>query len=154
MRKNTPKLAGVQWGMQRDLDFFQMRLLQEIVENDLLRRCFDYCVQNITICLPEIKTQDPEMMREAQKMMQDPAFQARMKQITENDQFKNSMENTKEMMKDKDKVKELEDSMKKRVEEGSKELDEFKKKSKELEEEEKKGAEESAQLKVRFTLVL
>ena len=94
------------------------------------------------------------MMREAQKMMQDPAFQARMKQITENDQFKNSMENTKEMMKDKDKVKELEDSMKKRVEEGSKELEEFKKKSKELEEEEKKGAEESAQLKVRFTLVL
>ena len=45
-------------------------------------------------------------------------------------------------MKDKDKVKELEDSMKKRVEEGTKELEEFKKKSAELEEAEKVAAGE------------
>ena len=80
-------------------------------------------------------------MREAQKMMKDPAFQERMKHVTENDQFKQSMEKTNEMMKDKDKVKELEESMKKRVEDGNKELDEFKKKSAELDEEEAKKAE-------------
>ncbi|KAL7531095.1 hypothetical protein ACHAXR_003840 [Thalassiosira sp. AJA248-18] len=82
------------------------------------------------------------MMREAQKMMNDPAFQERMKQVTENDAFKTSMEKTQEMMKDEDKVKELEETMKKRVEEGAKELDEFKKKSAELEAEEKKAAED------------
>ena len=55
------------------------------------------------------------------------------------------MEKTKEMLKDKDKMKEMEESMKKRVEEGQKELEEFKKKNAELEEEEKKAA---ADLKV------
>jgi hypothetical protein len=44
------------------------------------------------------------MMREAQKMMADPAFQERMKQVTENAAFKESMEKAQEMMKDEDKV--------------------------------------------------
>jgi anaerobic C4-dicarboxylate transporter len=47
---------------------------------------------------------DPEMMREAQKMMNDPAFQERMKQITERPEFKESMSKTQEMMKDESKV--------------------------------------------------
>ena len=47
------------------------------------------------------------MMREAQKMMADPAFQERMKTVTENQAFKTSMENTNEMMKDKDKAQKL-----------------------------------------------
>ena len=55
------------------------------------------------------------------------------------------MDKTQEMLKDKDKMKEMEESMKKRVEEGQKELEEFKKKNAELEEEEKKAA---ADLKV------
>jgi hypothetical protein len=50
------------------------------------------------------KNKDPDMMREAQKMMNDPAFQARMKQITERPEFKESMEKTQEMMKDENKV--------------------------------------------------
>ena len=67
-------------------------------------------------------------------------------------QFKQNMEKTKEMLKDKDKMKEMEDSMKKRVEEGQKELEEFKKKKNaELEEEEKKAA---ADLKVSMFLSL
>jgi predicted nuclease with TOPRIM domain len=73
------------------------------------------------------------MMREAQKMMNDPAFQARMKQLTDNPQFKEHMAKTNEMMKDKDKMKEMEESMKARLEEGQKDLEEFKKKSAELE---------------------
>lgn len=44
------------------------------------------------------------MMREAQKMMNDPAFQERMKQITERPEFKESMSKTQEMMKDESKV--------------------------------------------------
>lgn len=63
------------------------------------------------------------------------------------------MDKTQEMLKDKDKMKEMEESMKKRVEEGQKELEEFKKKNAELEEEEKKAA---ADLKVSvfFCLIL
>lgn len=75
-------------------------------------------------------------------MMADPSFQERMKQYTENDAFKQQMERTKEALQDKDKVKELEDTMKKRIEEGEKELEELKKKSAELEDEEKKKADE------------
>ena len=82
------------------------------------------------------------MMREAQKMMKDPAFQERMKQITEREEFKKNMEKTKETLNDPEKLKEMEESMKKRVEEGNKELEEFKKKSAEAEAEEKKRAEE------------
>ena len=70
-----------------------------------------------------------------------------MKQYTENEEFKQNMEKTQEMLKDEDKVKEMEESMKKRVEEGSKELEEFKKKSAELEEEERIR---SGELKVSY----
>ena len=41
------------------------------------------------------------MMREAQKMMADPAFQERMKQVTENAAFKESMEKAQEMFLEK-----------------------------------------------------
>ena len=82
------------------------------------------------------------MMREAQKMMADPTFQERMKQYTENDAFKKHMEKTKETLQDKEKVKELEEAMKGRIEEGEKELEELKKKSAELEAEEKTKADE------------
>ena len=47
------------------------------------------------------------MMREAQKMMNDPAFQERMKQITERPEFKESMSRTQEMMKDEEKVSDI-----------------------------------------------
>ncbi|KAL3756164.1 hypothetical protein ACHAWU_007115 [Discostella pseudostelligera] len=86
--------------------------------------------------------QDPEMMREAQKMMADPAFQERMKQYTENEAFKASMAKTQEMLKDEKKVKELEETMKKRVEEGTKELEALRKEVAEAEEGEKQRAEE------------
>merc|ERR1712176_1628806 len=70
-------------------------------------------------------------------------FQARMKQITDNPQFKQSMDKTKEMMKDEAKVKELEESMKEKIEIGTKELEEYKKKTALLEEEEKTETPES-----------
>ncbi len=86
-------------------------------------------------------------MREAQKMMADPAFQERMKQYTENDAFKASMAKTQEMLKDENKVKELEETMKMRVEEGTKELEALRKEVAEAEEGEKQRAEE---LKVSY----
>lgn len=82
------------------------------------------------------------MMREAQKMMADPAFQERMKQYTENEAFKASLAKTQEMLKDEAKVKELEETMKKRVEEGTKELEALRKELAEAEEGEKKKEEE------------
>jgi len=96
---------------------------------------------------PPNSIQDPEMMREAQKMMADPAFQERMKQYTENDAFKASMAKTQEMLKDENKVKELEETMKMRVEEGTKELEALRKEVAEAEEGEKQRAEE---LKVSY----
>lgn len=45
------------------------------------------------------------MMAEAQKMMNDPAFQVRMKQVTERPEFQESMSRTQEMMKDESKVR-------------------------------------------------
>jgi len=73
------------------------------------------------------------MMREAAKMQQDPAFQARMNQVMANPQFQEHMDKQKEVLKDEAKVKDLEESMKGRIEEGNKELEEFKKRSAELE---------------------
>lgn len=94
-------------------------------------------------------------MREARKMMADPAFQERMKQYTENEAFKRHMEKTKETLQDKDKVRELEEGMQKRIEEGERELEELKKKASMLELEGGGEAEEAAaggggdELKVR-----
>ncbi len=66
-------------------------------------------------------------------MIGDPAFQERMKQYTENEAFKRHMEKTKETLQDKDKVRELEEGMQKRIEEGERELEELRKKADPLE---------------------
>lgn len=63
--------------------------------------------------------QDPEIMREAQKMMQDPAFQAQMKKMTESSGFKQHMTASQDMLKDPEKVKELEDKMQEKLKEGN-----------------------------------
>ena len=91
------------------------------------------------------------MMREAQKMMADPTFQERMKQYTENEAFKRHMEKTKESLQDEDKVRELEEGMQKRIEEGERELEELKKRADmlELEAGEAKAGVGTDELKVR-----
>jgi hypothetical protein len=58
-------------------------------------------------------------MREAQKMMQDPAFQAQMKTMTDNQEFKQHMEKSQEALNDPEKVKELEDQMQEKLKEGN-----------------------------------
>jgi hypothetical protein len=63
------------------------------------------------------------MMREAQKMMNDPAFQAQMKKITESSAFKQHMETQQEMLKDPKKVKELERKVQEKLTEGNKLLE-------------------------------
>lgn len=70
------------------------------------------------------------MMREAQKMMQDPAFQAHMKKISESAQFQQSIKRTKEVMKDPKKMQEMQKNVEKRVAEGQKQLEELEKKEK------------------------
>mmetsp|Transcript_1404 Transcript_1404/g.1909 ORF Transcript_1404/g.1909 Transcript_1404/m.1909 type:complete len:93 (+) Transcript_1404:92-370(+) len=62
-------------------------------------------------------------MREAQKMMQDPAFQAHMKKVTENDSFKQSIAQTKKVMQDPKKMKEMEATMTEKLKEGQKQLE-------------------------------
>ena len=66
--------------------------------------------------------QDPEMMREAQKMMQDPAFQAYMKQIMQSNAFQGAMKKTKDSLEDPEKRKEMEEMVKQKLEAGEKEL--------------------------------
>lgn len=66
-------------------------------------------------------------MREAQKMMQDPQFQAYMKSVTQNAAFKGAMKKTNDTLKDPKKRKEVEEKMKKRMEEGEQELENIKK---------------------------
>ena len=60
-------------------------------------------------------------MREAQKMMNDPAFQAQMKKLTESEGFKQHMQASQDMMKDPKKMKEIEAKMQERLEEEKKE---------------------------------
>ena len=62
------------------------------------------------------------MMREAQKMMQDPNFQAYMKQIMQSNAFQGAMKKTKESMDDPEKRKEMEEMVKQKLEAGEKEL--------------------------------
>jgi len=62
------------------------------------------------------------MMREAQKMMQDPNFQKYMEQITSSAAFQGAMKKTKETMEDPEKRKEMEDMVKQKLEEGEKAL--------------------------------
>eukprot|EP00566_Odontella_aurita_P022705 CAMPEP_0113570102 /NCGR_PEP_ID=MMETSP0015_2-20120614/24779_1 /TAXON_ID=2838 /ORGANISM="Odontella" /LENGTH=136 /DNA_ID=CAMNT_0000472839 /DNA_START=401 /DNA_END=811 /DNA_ORIENTATION=- /assembly_acc=CAM_ASM_000160 len=80
--------------------------------------------------------QDPEMMREAQKMMQSPEFQAYMKQMTQSQAFQQSMKKTQEVMKDPKKMKEMESKVNQALEEGTKQLEKVK-----LEDKDKEGEE-------------
>jgi len=66
-------------------------------------------------------------MREAQKMMQDPAFQAQMKKMTKNPAFQAHMKQSQDMLKDPEKVKELEQKMQERLKEGTELLEKAKK---------------------------
>ena len=84
-------------------------------------------------------------MREAQKMMNDPAFQAQMKKVTESQQFKQHMQAQQEMLKDPEKVKELEKKMQEKLKEGNVLLEETQKelaekKGKDGEDDKKEGA--------------
>jgi hypothetical protein len=65
------------------------------------------------------------MMREAQKMMQSPEFQAHMKKMTENPNFQKAMQGTKELMKDPNKVAEMEAKVKAALADGEKKLAEL-----------------------------
>ena len=56
-------------------------------------------------------------MREAQKLMNDPQFQAQMKKMTESEGFKQHMKKSQDVMKDPEKLKELEEKMSKQLEE-------------------------------------
>jgi len=73
-------------------------------------------------------------------MMQDPAFQAQMRKISQSAAFQQSMKKTQEFMKDPAKVKEMEDKMKKSLAEGQEQLDALQKEAAE-----KKKKEEAAQ---------
>jgi hypothetical protein len=59
--------------------------------------------------------------------MEDPAFQAQMKSMMANPQFTKAMKQTKQALKDPEKVKELEDKAKKAIEEGNAALEEIEK---------------------------
>jgi hypothetical protein len=65
------------------------------------------------------------MMREAQAMMQSPEFQAHMKKMTENPNFKKAMQGTQELMKDPKKVAEMEAKVKAALADGEKKLAEL-----------------------------
>lgn len=83
-------------------------------------------------------------MREAQKMMQDPAFQAQMKKMTENPAFQAHMKQSQEMLKDPEKVKELEAKMQERLKEGTELLEKAKKLASDKEGEEGEGDKKEA----------
>lgn len=70
------------------------------------------------------------MVAQAQAMMKDPNFQAKMKQVSQGKAFKDSMKKTKEVLKDPKKAKEVTKTMEKKVEEGNKQLEEAEKKEK------------------------
>lgn len=65
------------------------------------------------------------MMREAQKLMNDPAFQTQMRQMMQSAGFQQAISQTQEAMQDPEKVKEMEEKAQKALEEGSKQLDEI-----------------------------
>lgn len=66
-------------------------------------------------------------MREAQKMMNDPAFQAQMDKVTETPAFKAHMQKQQEVLKDPKKAKELEAKMQEKLKEGNDLLEKAKK---------------------------
>ena len=63
------------------------------------------------------------MMREAQKMMEDPAFQAHMDKLMGQKGMKQALKKTKKQMSDPKKAAELEAKAKMAIAEGEKELD-------------------------------
>jgi hypothetical protein len=65
---------------------------------------------------------DPEMMREAQKMMQDPAWQKEMKKLSGSKDFKNSVKATKDKLEDPDTAAHAEARMEHMLKVGDKEL--------------------------------
>jgi hypothetical protein len=67
------------------------------------------------------------MMREAQKMMQDPAFKKKMQDMMKAPQFQTALKQTQESMSDPEKVKELEEKARLALEEGTKKLEEIEK---------------------------
>jgi len=62
-------------------------------------------------------------MAEAQKMMKDPDFQAQMKKVTDSQGFKTHTKAQQEAMKDPKKMKEMEETMQKRLKEGNQMLE-------------------------------
>ena len=88
------------------------------------------------------------MMKEAQAMMQSPEFQAQMKKMSQNPNFKQAMQGTKKMMEDPAKLKEMEAKMKVSLEEGQKALEAAEKAKAEGGDDAKKPAEESDELEV------
>ncbi len=104
------------------------------------------------------------MMREAKKMMADPVFQEQCKQYTDNEAFQAHLAKTKADLQDANKVKEIEEQMKLRVEAGEKELMELLAQSSLLnntaaadndeDDDNKQITEASDELKVRETLTL
>ena len=87
-------------------------------------------------------------MGEAQKMMNDPAFQAQMKKLTESQGFKQHMEASQEMMKDPEKMKEIEAKMQDRLKEGNEMLSKYKEQEKEKSKKENEEGEEDGDKKV------
>jgi hypothetical protein len=65
------------------------------------------------------------MMREAQKMMNDPAFQQQMKQMMEQQNFQQAMASTKEKMADPTQLNEMERQAAAAIEEGNIALEEY-----------------------------
>lgn len=87
-------------------------------------------------------------------MMNDPAFQAQMKKLTESEGFKQHMQASQDMMKDPEKMKEIESKMQGRLKEGNEMLAKYKEQEKEYLEKEKtkkeagEGDEEDGDKKV------
>jgi hypothetical protein len=62
------------------------------------------------------------MMREAQKMMRDPSFQAHMQQLMQGQPMQQALQQTKETMADPKKLHEIEEKAKRAIADGEKEL--------------------------------
>jgi hypothetical protein len=67
------------------------------------------------------------MMREAKKMMQDPAFQAHCRQLMEGQGFQQAMTQVKTDLADPAKAKELEEKTKVAIQKGEEELEQLQK---------------------------
>ena len=66
--------------------------------------------------------QDPEMMREAQRMMQDPQFQLQMQQMMQQQKMQQAIQATKQTIADPHKLKQLELKTKLALADGEKKL--------------------------------